>query len=94
MRRACLFAFAVFATLGQVWAEGDAMMRFAGNIHQFNELFPQEKVYLQFDNTAYFEGDDIWFKAFVVKSSTLGRTESGVLYVDLLSADGVIIHFK
>ena len=91
MRRACLFAFAVFATLGQVWAEGDAMMRFAGNIHQFNELFPQEKVYLQFDNTAYFEGDDIWFKAFVVKSSTLGRTESGVLYVDLLSADGVLL---
>jgi len=91
MRRDCLFAFAIIAALNQLSADNDAMMRFAGNIHQFNELFPQEKVYLQFDNTAYFEGDDIWFKAFVVKSSTLGRTESGVLYVDLLSADGVLL---
>ena len=91
MRKTWLFAFAMLAALGQVRADSNAMMRFAGNIHQFNQLFPQEKVYLQFDNTAYFEGDDIWFKAFVVKSSTLGRTESGVLYVDLLSADGVLL---
>ena len=89
MRRACLFAFAIVSALGQVVAGNDALIRFAGNIHQFNELFPQEKVYLQFDNTAYFQGDDIWFKAFVVKSANLDRTESGVLYVDLLSPNGV-----
>ncbi len=41
------------------------LMRFSGNIHQFNNLFPQEKVYLEFDNTAYFQGEIIWFKAFV-----------------------------
>lgn len=91
MRRACLFAFAIVSALGQVVAGNDALIRFAGNIHQFNELFPQEKVYLQFDNTAYFQGDDIWFKAFVVKSANLDRTESGVLYVDLLSPNGVLL---
>ena len=46
------------------------LMRFAGNIHQFNSIFPQEKVYIQFDNTSYYTGETIWFKAFVVNAST------------------------
>ena len=54
----------------------DSLMKFAGNIHQFNALFPQEKVYLQFDNTSYYTGETIWFKAFVTNASTLGRTQS------------------
>ena len=86
-----LFVLAMLSAIGSLKADNEALMRFAGNIHQFNELFPQEKVYLQFDNTAYFQGDDIWFKAFVVKSSSLGRSESGVLYVDLLSSSGVLL---
>jgi hypothetical protein len=49
------------------------LMRFAGNIHQFNSIFPQEKVYLQFDNTSYYTGETIWFKAFVVNASTLQK---------------------
>ena len=32
------------------------LMRSSGNIHQFNNIFPQEKVYIEFDNTAYFQG--------------------------------------
>ena len=47
------------------------LLRFAGNIHQFNSIFPQEKVYLQFDNTSYYTGETIWYKAFVVNASTL-----------------------
>ncbi len=86
-----MFLSVAVCFMGIVWAGNDALMRFAGNIHQFNELFPQEKVYLQFDNTAYFQGDDIWFKAFVVKSSGFSKTESAVLYVDLLSPDGILL---
>ena len=86
-----IIMLATILTVSSVRADNDALMRFAGNIHQFNELFPQEKVYLQFDNTAYFQGDDIWFKAFVVKSSNLCRSESGVLYVELLSPSGVLL---
>ena len=72
----------------------DQLMRYAGNIHQFNQIFQQETVFLQFDNTAYFEGETIWFKAFVVKSSTLTRSRSRVLYVDLLSPNGVLLQQK
>lgn len=67
------------------------LMRFAGNIHQFNSIFPQEKVYLQFDNTSYYTGETIWFKAFVVNASTLKRAQSKVLYVDLISPTGVLL---
>ena len=69
----------------------EALMRYAGNIHQFNSIFPQEKVYLQFDNTSYYTGETIWFKAFVVSASSLGRAQSKVLYVDLLSPTGVLL---
>ena len=67
------------------------LMRFSGNIYQFNRLFPQEKVYLEFDNTAYFQGETIWFKAFVTNASSLRRAPSNVLYVDLLAPTGHLI---
>lgn len=67
------------------------LMRFAGNIHQFNGLFPQEKVYLELDNTAYFQGEVIWFKAFVTHATTLKRAPSKVLYVDLLAPTGQVV---
>ena len=69
----------------------DTLMHLAGNIHQFNREFPQEKVYLQFDNTAYFQGEVIWFKAFVTNATTLQRAPSKVLYVDLLDPSGVLL---
>ena len=70
------------------------LMRSAGNILQFDTIWPQEKVYLQFDNTGYFQGETIWFKAYVVNASDLQRARSGVLYVDLISPNGVILQQK
>ena len=31
----------------------------------FADNFPREKAYLHFDNTSYYVGDTIWFKAYV-----------------------------
>ncbi|MBR4841985.1 MAG: hypothetical protein IK006_02670 [Bacteroidaceae bacterium] len=81
---------AVIPCAGQS-ASVDSLMKYAGNIHQFNSIFPQEKVFIQFDNTSYYTGETIWFKAFVVNASTLGRAQSKVLYVDLLSPTGVLL---
>jgi hypothetical protein len=58
----------------------------------FSENIPQEKVYLHFDNTSYYPGDNIWFKCYVVTSglnqlSPLSKT----LYVELLNPGGEII---
>ena len=67
------------------------LIRFADNIRDFNGLFPQEKVYLEFDNTAYFQGENIWFKAFATHATTLEQAPSGVLYVDFLAPTGQLI---
>ncbi len=86
-----LLATLLFPSLGAQTTDKEKLMTFAGNIHQFNSIFPQEKVYLQFDNTSYYTGETIWFKAFVVNASNLERAQSKVLYVELLSPDGVLL---
>lgn len=69
----------------------DELMRFADNIRRINSIYPQEKVYLQFDNTSYYTDETIWFKAFVVNASSLEQAQSKVLYVDLISPTGVLL---
>lgn len=92
MRRlGLLFVCAALFAVGWAQTGNDALMRFAGNIHQFNAIFPQEKVYLQFDNTSYYTGETIWFKAFVTRASDLMRAPSKVLYVDLISPAGEVL---
>ena len=60
-------------------------------INYFNRLCPQEKVYLHLDNTAYFQGETIWYAANVVDATTGGEAASKVLYVELLSPTGVVL---
>ena len=67
------------------------VLRNVQKVYDFNREFPQEKVFLQFDNTSYYQGETIWFKAFVVNASTLERSKSNVLYVELLSPTGVLL---
>ena len=52
----------------------------------------QEKVYLHLDNNCYFKGDTIWYKSYVVRADSLGYTDmSHILYVELLSPDGLVV---
>lgn len=90
----CMLLFAITMTGIKCHAATstvDSLQRFAGNIHQFNTIFPQEKVYLQFDNTSYYTGETIWFKAYVTNASDLSRAQSKVLYVDLISPSGEVL---
>ena len=92
-----LYIFALFCLAGilNVKAQYNLdLIRSAGNIMQFDSIWPQEKVFLHFDNTGYFEGETIWFKAYVVNASNLQRSSSGVLYVDLLSPTGILLQQK
>ncbi|MBR4845858.1 MAG: hypothetical protein IKU98_05510, partial [Bacteroidaceae bacterium] len=73
-------------------AQTDSLAQFVRNIVTFNSMFAQEKVYLHFDNTGYFMGETIWFKAYVVNPSTnRPNILSRVLYVELLTPEGRII---
>jgi hypothetical protein len=49
-------------------------------------------VYLHFDNTGYFLGETIWFKAYVVTAENLRPTQtSRTLYIDLLTQEGDLL---
>ena len=61
----------------------------------FGKAIPQEKVYVHMDNTCYFQGDTIWFTAYL-KETASGKPSdiSGVLYVELLNNDGYLVERK
>lgn len=63
------------------------------NIRQMLEQAPvQEKVYLHLDNTCYYKGDTIWYKSYVVRADSLTYSDmSRILYVELLSPDGLVV---
>lgn len=69
----------------------EAILGYALCSNTFNRLYPQEKVFLHFDNTAYFSGETIWFSANVVDATTGDTARSSVLYVELLSPTGVVL---
>jgi len=87
-----LLCFALSAAMAQT-AENDVaqLVTYAARINYFNRLCPQEKVYLHLDNTAYFQGETIWYAANVVDATTGGEAASKVLYVELLSPTGVVL---
>ena len=60
------------------------------NIKQ--SLFPEERVYLHFDNSAYYLGEDIWFKAYVISGDNGMPTGiSRILYVELVAPEGYVV---
>ena len=60
-------------------------------IHATRNMF-QEKVYLHFDNTGYYMGEKIWFKAYVVRADDRRPTPlSRVLHVELVNPGGEVV---
>lgn len=69
--------------------------RYSLHVKTYSQLYPQEKVWLHFDNTGYFQGDTIWFKAYIRSTRpNHPMAFSSVLYVDLVSPTGRIVHSR
>lgn len=84
-----------FLAQGQSGNAYDRLSSFVRHAEDFNRYYPQEKVYLHLDNTGYFLGEHIWFKAYVVTApfgwlTTLSQT----LYVELLAPEGYVVETK
>ena len=87
----CLLTLALFPGASSLAANGD-IRTWASNIAKFNAFLPQEKVYIHFDNTSYFQGEKMWFKCYITRSDTGKPTDvSRVLYVELLDASGNVL---
>ncbi|MBR4337506.1 MAG: hypothetical protein IKP91_04635 [Bacteroidaceae bacterium] len=93
MKRLALlpFLFLCVTLMAQTESDVAQLVTYAARINYFNRLCPQEKVYLHLDNTAYFQGETIWYAANVVDATTGGEAASKVLYVELLSPTGVVL---
>lgn len=70
-------------------SDGDVFQQMFDNARQYAADFPQEKVYLHLDNNSYYQGDTIWYKAYVVMAADNTPTRvSKPLYVELLNQLG------
>ena len=72
--------------------EGTRVLSYIQKAMNFNRTTPQEKVYLHFDNTGYFENETMWWKAYVTRTDKRKATDlSKVLYVELLNPSGDVL---
>ena len=85
--------FLGFQTWGQNQSDETGIITpFFQALADFTENISHEKVYLHFDNTSYYQGDNIWFKCYVVTSGQHELSElSKTLYVELLNPGGEVI---
>ncbi len=92
-----LFYIFYFLYNAHIWCQNDSLslLRYPSMIDAFNRAYPQEKAYLHFDNTGYFIGETVRFKAYVVDCSldSLSRLSS-VLYVELVSPGGDVLETR
>ncbi len=69
-----------------------AFETYYANAESFAKAFPREKVYLHFDNTSYYQGDTIWYKAYVVTDKDNRPSNiSKPLYVELVDQLGNVM---
>ena len=95
-RRVICYIFLLLFCLKASGQEPDSVLnkltQFIRATDQFSQYIPHEKVYLHFDNTSYYQGDNIWFTCYVVTSELHQATElSKTLYVELLNPGGEIV---
>ena len=63
----------------------------ADRLQKFGKSIPQEQIFIHMDNTCYFLGDTLFYKAYVRRSDGLPSRVSKVLYVELLNQDGYLV---
>lgn len=63
----------------------------AQRLQLFGEKVPQEEVFVHMDNSCYYLGDTIYFKAYVRLSDSRPTALSRLLYVELLNHDGYLM---
>lgn len=92
MNRIYLYSLVLicFFFANQIQASNDINI-LSKQVKLYSANYPQEKVYLHFDNTEYFEGETIWFKTYVVQADRNALSNlSNTLYVELLDEEGSI----
>ena len=89
MKNLCVVLLLLAAALG---VRAGSLNDIREALEQSSVTQVQEKVYVHTDNTCYFVGDTLWYKAYVVRADNLQPTDmSRILYVELLTPDGLLV---
>jgi len=79
-------------TISLIAQEQTVFDKYYAYADNFAKAFPREKVYLHFDNTSYYQGDTIWYKAYVVTAADNKPSKiSKPLYVELVDQLGNVM---
>ena len=83
-------------TLGNLQNEGvnayDSLKIYAEAVSNYGKKYPQEIVFVHMDNTCYFLGDTLYYKAYVQRSDKgVPSNISQVLYAELFNQDGYLV---
>ena len=85
------FFISCIASLAQTTPPA-SLQDWAQRAEKFGASIPQEQVFIHMDNTCYFLGDTIYYKAYVRRSDTGAPSKiSGLLYTELLNQDGFLV---
>ncbi len=96
MKRTSIYTIILISTAASLFGfrvlDEDFLKYLKTKLTEFNQRYPEERVYLQLDKTLYKPGEDIWFKAYMVDGSTLiPSSTSSVMYVELIDPRGIVI---
>ncbi|MBO7272372.1 MAG: hypothetical protein J6U89_05810, partial [Bacteroidaceae bacterium] len=93
MKRFLVYLIAVFTAL--CMTAQSRVDSVALRAMQIGRVMQQERVYLHFDNTAYYLGETLWFKAYVsFGADNRPSILSKVLYVELVAPEGYVVETK
>ena len=94
MKRALAILALLFTVLTTTFAQ-NILDSIAYRAMQVGQVMQQERVFLHFDNTAYYLGETMWFKAYVsFGTDNRPSTLSKVLYVELVAPEGYVVETK
>lgn len=72
--------------------DDDSLRFLVSQVASYAKKTPQEIVSVHMDNTSYFLGDTIWYRAYVLREGKMCPSDiSGVLYAELLNQDGYLV---
>ena len=69
----------------------DSLKAWADRLRLFGERIQQEEIFVHMDNSSYYLGDTLYFKAYLRLSDGRPSPLSQLLYVELLNQDGYLV---
>jgi hypothetical protein len=75
----------------QAAMDNDLIKSIKKKLIEYNEVMPEDRVYLQFDKPFYEPGDNIWFSAYVRDGVSMkASNKSDIVHIELINPKGTV----